>query len=182
VVHQPSLQRLQATMLRRNINPAARRARARAVFVENSQDELTHVCGCCCCGDNAGVEDAVDGAETESTLHKVGLSASQVAAAATRNIIPPGLTRFASEALPAQPDIEQLSDKVICVLAQNPGSFTLNGTNTYLVGTGKKRLLIDTGEGGVPLQNYLPVLRRAMSQYGIEGLDGIIVTVSKNES
>jgi len=61
------------------------------------------------------------------------------------------------------PDIDVWSERVTVALGQNPNPFTGPGTNTYLVGTGRERILLDTGQG-VPA--YLPVLEEALERCG----------------
>lgn len=73
------------------------------------------------------------------------------------------------------PDVDVWSERVTVALGQNPGVFTGPGTNTYLVGRGRRRLLLDPGEGRAA---YLPVLERAMQRAGCEGLEGIVLTHS----
>ena len=53
------------------------------------------------------------------------------------------------------PDVAILSPIVSVALGQNPSMFTGPGTNTYLVGTGEKRILLDTGSG---FDSYMPCL------------------------
>ena len=61
------------------------------------------------------------------------------------------------------PDFARHSDRVATVLGHNPGPFTGPGTNTYIVGVGRRPLLLDTG-AGVPLyEELLPHALREVS-------------------
>ena len=43
----------------------------------------------------------------------------------------------------------KLRSNVIHIFGHNPRPYTLLGTNTFLIGTGRRRALLDTGEYGV---------------------------------
>ncbi|MBW2269164.1 MAG: beta-lactamase-like protein 2 [Deltaproteobacteria bacterium] len=71
------------------------------------------------------------------------------------------------------PDVDVWSERVVVALGQNPGLFTGPGTNTYLVGTGAERVLLDTGEGR---PEYLPVLAQALERAGGVRIQEIVVS------
>lgn len=49
--------------------------------------------------------------------------------------------------IPSLPEVERISTSIWRILGGNPSKFTLQGTNTYLLGTGKERILVDTAQG-----------------------------------
>ncbi|KKA27212.1 hypothetical protein TD95_002100 [Thielaviopsis punctulata] len=63
--------------------------------------------------------------------------------------------------LPKLPDVERLSERCIRIIGGNPSHFTLQGTNTYLLGTGRERILVDSGQG---YANWIKDLRRVLEQ------------------
>jgi glyoxylase-like metal-dependent hydrolase (beta-lactamase superfamily II) len=71
------------------------------------------------------------------------------------------------------PDVDLWSDRVAVALGQNPSPFTGPGTNSYLIGTGSQRVLLDPGEGA---EAFLPVLESALNRAGCQGIQEIVVT------
>ncbi len=50
-------------------------------------------------------------------------------------------------ALEALPDVDRVTQSVTRLLGQNPGRFTMQGTNVYVIGEGPTRILVDVGIG-----------------------------------
>lgn len=72
------------------------------------------------------------------------------------------------------PDAAVWSPAVTVVLGQNPSMFTGPGTNTYLVGTGRHPILLDTGQG---VEAYFPILERARHELRpSDGFHSIVLT------
>ena len=71
------------------------------------------------------------------------------------------------------PNSAKWSDRVFTALGQNPSAFTGPGTNTYLVGTGSSKILLDTGDGR---SEFLPVLEEAMEASGCGSIQEIVLT------
>ena len=65
---------------------------------------------------------------------------------------------------------------MITVLARSEFSFALNGTNTYLVGTGRSRILVDAGDAGKNGKLYASRLKQVMDDIGVESLTAVICT------
>ncbi|MGH7916347.1 MAG: MBL fold metallo-hydrolase [Candidatus Binataceae bacterium] len=72
------------------------------------------------------------------------------------------------------PDYARLSPRVATVLGHNPGPFTGPGTNTYIVGTGRRPLLLDTGIGVPKWAELLPQGLHELSH--TDELEKIVVT------
>ena len=77
-------------------------------------------------------------------------------------------------------NIFRISSQVLCnfifiltlgIPGHNPGPFTLDGTNTFLVGTGMHRLLIDTGQG---ISEYKASLLEALESTNTKSVDILI--------
>jgi len=71
------------------------------------------------------------------------------------------------------PDVDIWSERVAVAVGRNPSAFTGPGTNTFLIGTGPRRILLDTGDGR---PEYLPVLEQAMTRSGCRAIQEIVVT------
>nr|CAI5864226.1 unnamed protein product [Callosobruchus analis] len=64
------------------------------------------------------------------------------------------------------PAVTRISPNIIRILGCNPSSETQQGTNTYIIGTGKRRILIDCGEADVP--QYINHLSAVLKYEGID--------------
>ncbi|PSN46297.1 Beta-lactamase-like protein 2 [Blattella germanica] len=71
------------------------------------------------------------------------------------------------------PAISRLSSRILRVLGCNPSPMTLQGTNTYIIGTGPRRILLDTGDSDV--SQYIKNLDKVLQSEKID-LEHIIVT------
>jgi len=67
----------------------------------------------------------------------------------------------------------KIADNVFTILGHNPSPMCLEGTNTYILGTGKRRILIDAGEEN--WISYQNILNDFMKENDVE-IEKIIIT------
>jgi glyoxylase-like metal-dependent hydrolase (beta-lactamase superfamily II) len=67
--------------------------------------------------------------------------------------------------LPHLPSITRLSPLITRILGANPSKYTLQGSNTYLIGSGSSRILLDTGEGK---PEWKDLLTKVLRQEGVK--------------
>ena len=72
------------------------------------------------------------------------------------------------------PQYQRISPRVATVLGMNPSPFTGPGTNTYIVGTSKRPILLDTGQGVAIYPDLLETGLKELS--GSDELDQIVLT------
>ena len=72
------------------------------------------------------------------------------------------------------PDFARHSERVATVLGHNPSAFTGPGTNTWLIGTGDRPMLLDTGQG-VPI--WIDLLATALKElFHGDDIDRVVLT------
>jgi glyoxylase-like metal-dependent hydrolase (beta-lactamase superfamily II) len=71
------------------------------------------------------------------------------------------------------PTFAKQSDRVFQILGLNPGKFTLEGTNTYLLGTGPTKILLDTGDGN---EMYPDHFAECLRNSGTKSISKILIT------
>nr|KAF7431571.1 hypothetical protein H0235_004495 [Vespula pensylvanica] len=76
--------------------------------------------------------------------------------------------------LTSLPLVSKISNKIIRILGCNPGPMTLQGTNTYLVGSGTRRALIDTGDTETSAE-YIKLLKNVLVEENAT-IEHVIVT------
>ena len=80
-----------------------------------------------------------------------------------------------SSLLPLEP-FEKCGKASVRILGLNPSLHTLQGTNTYLIGSGRERILVDTGDRATAEQYVTYLLGSIFPETGTEGICAIILT------
>ena len=78
--------------------------------------------------------------------------------------------------LPQLHPFERISSITTRVLGLNPGVHTLQGTNTYLIGSGSRKILIDTGEANTACDYVSYLLGTVFKETKTEDLEAILIT------
>lgn len=71
---------------------------------------------------------------------------------------------FRSASLPPLPDVATVHASVTRIIACNPGPFTLQGTNCYLITSNDDAWLVDSGAGR---RRFASLLEHTLTQHGL---------------